>query len=185
MDFTPTTGQQDAAALAREILRDRCTAQRLNEVEQAGNRFDRELWRELGRAGLIGLPLPEEHGGAALGVLEVVTVLEEAGRVVAPLPLATHVPTAMAIARFGDTHQRDRWLPGAASGDLVLTAAVAEDHADVPQTPIVTARRDGDAWVLSGTKTTVPAGTVADHVLVPASTDAGIELFVLTPDRRA
>ena len=64
MDFTPTTGQQDAAALAREILRDRCTAERLTEVETAGDRFDRELWSEIGRAGLVGLALPEGDGGS-------------------------------------------------------------------------------------------------------------------------
>lgn len=182
MDFTPTTGQQDAATLAREILRDRCTAQRLTEVERAGDRFDRDLWREIGRAGLIGLPLPEEAGGAGLGILELASVLEEAGRVVAPLPLAAHVPTAMAIARFGSTDQRTEWLSAAASGDRVLTAAVTEDRADAPQHPTTNARRDGDGWVLSGTKTTVPAGTVADLFVVPASTDDGVELFLVCPD---
>ena len=182
MDFTPTTGQQDASDLAREILRDRCTTQRLTEVEKAGDRLDRDLWREIGRAGLIGLALPEDDGGAGLGILELVSVLEEAGRVVAPLPLATHVPTAMAIARFGDRAQREEWLPAAAAGDNVLTSAVTEDRADTPQSPTTTARRDGDGWVLSGTKTTVPDGTAADLFLVPAAVERGVELFLVRPD---
>ncbi len=181
MDFTPTPGQQDAGPLARQILGDRCTPARLTEVEKGGDRFDRELWRELGAAGLIGLPLPEEYGGAGLGTLELATLVEEAGRVVAPVPLAAHAVTAMAVAHFGDAGQRHLLLPGAASGELVLTAAVSEDASDSPVVPATTARRDGDTWVLSGAKTTVPAGTAADWVLVPASADDGVELFLVQP----
>src|SRR3954470_20885175 len=101
MDFTPTPGQVDAGALARQILGDRCTTDRLAEVEKGGDRFDRELWREIGEAGLIGLALPEEYGGAGLGLLELVSVLEEAGKVVAPLPLGAHVVAAMTVDRLG------------------------------------------------------------------------------------
>ncbi len=88
MDFTPTSGQADAAALAAQILGDRCTPARLAEVEKDGDRFDRPLWAELGSAGLLGLSVPEEHGGAGLGVLELTTVLEETGKKVAPIPAA-------------------------------------------------------------------------------------------------
>jgi 3-oxocholest-4-en-26-oyl-CoA dehydrogenase beta subunit len=183
MDFTPTAGQVDAGELARQILGDRCTPERLTEVEQAGDRFDRELWRELGEAGLLGLALPEEYGGAGLGLLELATLLEEAGKVVAPVPLAAHMVAAMTVARFGTEELQGQWLPGAATGETVLTAAVAEDRAAFPEVPSTSATRSGqDGWLLTGSKTVVPAGAVASLLLVPASTDEGAGLFAVRPD---
>jgi len=182
MDFTPTPGQVDASELAHQILGDRCTTERLAEVEKSGDRFDRALWKEVGEAGLIGLSLPEEHGGAGLGVLEMTSLLEEAGRVVAPLPLAAHVPAAMAVARFGSDAQRQEWLPGAAAGELVLTPAVAEDHAASPDQPATAVQLDEGSWTLTGTKTLVRAGTAADVFLVPAATEHATAVFLVRPD---
>lgn len=181
MDFTPTPEQDDAAALAREILTDSCTQTRLQEVEATGTRFDRELWARLGEAGLLGLPLPEDAGGAGLGLLELAGVLVEVGRAVAPVPLATHGPTAMALARFGSAAQQHEWLPAAAAGEVVLTTALSEDRAFAPDRPTTSADRDGDQWRLTGAKTVVPAGTVADLFLVPADTAEGTALFLVRP----
>lgn len=181
MDFSPTPGQVDAAALARRILTDRCTPARQSELERDGLRHDADLWRELGQAGLVGLALPEEYGGAGLGVLELAAVLEEVGRTVAPVPLIAHGPSAMALARFGSEDQRSTWLPDAATATTVITAAVAEDLVEAPELPLTTATRNADGWVLNGTKTMVPAGTVADLFLVPASTPDGVELFLVAP----
>src|SRR3954453_14342395 len=125
MDFTPTDGQTDAAQLAKQILTDRCTVERLTEVEKQGGRFDRELWKELGDAGLLGLAVPEEHGGAGLGILELMSVVKGAGPVLAPLPIATHVVAALTLARYGNDIQRSV-LSDAATGAKILTAAVAE-----------------------------------------------------------
>ena len=182
MDFTPTPGQVDAGALAKQILSDRCTPSRLAELEKDGARFDRDLWREIGSAGLIGLALPEEYGGAGLGLLELVTVLEEAGKVVAPLPLGAHVVAALALAHFATEAVRGQWLPGAATGETVLAPALAEDHAAFPEQPSTSAVRSGDGWVLTGSKTVVPAGTEAALLLVPASTDEGAAVFLVQPD---
>jgi alkylation response protein AidB-like acyl-CoA dehydrogenase len=181
MDFTPTPGQVDAGALAQQILGDRCTPERLAQVEKAGDRFDRDLWRELGTAGLIGLSLPEEHGGAGLGLLELVSVLEQSGKLVAPVPLAVHAVAAMTLATFGTADVQQRWLPGATTGDMIVTAAVAEDHAAFPEQPATSASRSGDDWVLTGAKTAVLAGTEALLLLVPASTDEGPALFAVEP----
>src|SRR5690349_20716289 len=182
MDFTPTPGQEDAAALARQILGDRCTTERLAEVENGGDRFDRALWKEIGEAGLLGLALPEEHGGAGLGVLEMTSLVEQAGRAVAPPPLASHVAAAMTVARFGSDAQRRAWLPGAASGELVLAPAIAEDHAASPDRPATALRTDGEGVVVTGTKTLVRAGTAADLFLVPATGDDGPAVLLVRPD---
>jgi alkylation response protein AidB-like acyl-CoA dehydrogenase len=179
MDFTPTPGQVDAGELARQLLGDRCTPARLAEVEKGGSRFDPELWRELGKTGLIGLALPEAYGGAGLGLLELVTLLEEAGKHVAPVPLAVHVVAAAAVARFGADDLQRQWVPQAVTGELVLTCAVAEDLAAFPEPPATSATRSGSGWVLTGSKTAVPAGTEASLFLVPASTDEGTALFLV------
>src|SRR4051794_34860062 len=180
MDFTPTDGQTDAAQLAKQILGDRCTVDRLAAAEKDGGRFDRELWNEIGEAGLLGLAVPEELGGAGLGILELVSVLEEAGRVVAPLPIATHVTAALTLARYG-THEQRSVLSDAARGAKILTAAFAEPHLALPEHPATTAARDGDTWRLTGLKTSVVGGSEADLVLVPATTDQGVRVFLVDP----
>ena len=183
MDFTLTPEQQDAAELARQVLADRCTQARLREVEAGGARFDAQLWKELGAAGLLGLHLPEHAGGAGLGLLELCSVAVEAGRVVAPLPLPWHAVAAAAIARFGTPEQLEAWVPGAAQGDNVLTVALSEDHADVPARPTTSAQRGDGGWTVTGTKTVVPSGSVADLFLVPAdTTDGGVVLLVRKDD---
>src|ERR1700753_3714881 len=100
MDSTPPVEHQDAGDLAKRILGDRCTQERLREVEESGTRFDEQLWHELGDGGLLGIALAHAVGGGGLGLLELCSVIVEAGRVVAPLPLAWHGPTSLAIAEF-------------------------------------------------------------------------------------
>jgi alkylation response protein AidB-like acyl-CoA dehydrogenase len=181
MDFQFTPEQDEAAALAARILADQATPARMTEVETAGDRFDRELWRGLGEAGLLSLPLPEEHGGAGLGLIELCRVLVEVGRTVAPVPLAVHGPAAMLLAAYGDAEVVEQWLPGAASGEHVLTAAVAEERSHLPARPTVAATRTGEGWLLSGSKAIVRAGTAAQLFLVTASTDEGVGVFLAEP----
>jgi 3-oxocholest-4-en-26-oyl-CoA dehydrogenase beta subunit len=183
MDFTFTTEQDDAAALARRMLADRCTQARLREVEATGRRFDADLWKELGAAGLLGLHLPDDAGGSGLGLLELCSVAVEAGRAVAPLPLAWHTVAAAAIARAGDRSQVEQWAEPASRGENILTVALSEDHADVPERPSTRATRTGSGWTVTGTKTVVPSGTVADLFLVPAdSAEGGVLLLVRGDD---
>ncbi len=181
MDFDPTPEMADASALAGRILADRCTPQRLRQVEAAGRRFDRDLWGELGAAGLLGLAFPGHVGGAGLGLLELSSVLVETGRHVAPAPLAWHAAAGMALARFGTGAQQETWLAPAAAGDSVLTVALDEDRACAPRRPTVIAERHGDRWRLSGTKTVVAAGTTADLVLVSADTGPGTAVLAVRP----
>ena len=181
MDFRFTQEQDEAAALAASILGDRATNERMRAVEQAGDRFDRELWAELGSAGLLGLALPEEYGGAGLDLLEMCRVLVEIGRRVAPVPLAAHGPAARLVAELGSVDQCRRWLPGAASGTSVLTAAVAEARAFAPERPTTVATPDGAGYRVTGSKAVVPAGADADLVLVPAATPTGVVVLLVEP----
>lgn len=181
MDFSFTPEQDEAAQLAAQILKDRTTTARMTEVERAGDRFDRELWRELGGAGLLSLALPEQHGGAGLGLIELCRVLVEVGRTVAPVPLAVHGPTALLLAEVAGDEAAAQWLPGAATGEHVLTAAVAEERSHLPARPTVTATPSGEAWQLTGAKALVRAGTAAQLFLVTASTDEGVGVFLVEP----
>lgn len=179
MDFSFSETQTDAAELAATIFTNECTPERLKAADQG--RFDQALWAKLGEAGLLGLSLPESSGGSGLGLLELCSILIEAGRRVAPVPLATHLPAALAIAEFGDSTDHAAWLDRAISGTAVLTTALAEEREHVPTSPATTAERDGDGWLLTGTKVVVPAGTVAALFLVPATTPDGVTVFLVEP----
>jgi 3-oxocholest-4-en-26-oyl-CoA dehydrogenase beta subunit len=183
MDFTLTQAQQDLGALARDILTDHCSQQRLREVEAGPVRFDPQLWAGLAKAGVLGAALPEGLGGDGLGLLEQCTVLAEIGRAVAPAPyLATIVLGAAALARFGTTEQQERWAAPAARGELIIAAALAEEDAEDPAAPSTRAEETPDGWLLTGTKTAVLAGVHAGLLLVPAMTMSGPAAFLVLPD---
>lgn len=183
MDFAPTDAQKDIAGLAKKIFGDKVTPAGLKALE-AGARVSAELWKELATAGLLGVALPESVGGSGNGFLELCALLEEAGAAVAPVPLwATLVGAALPIAEFGSAEQKQRWLPGVAAGDVMLSAAFHEPgggDAEAPQTRAERAGSDG-GWVLTGVKTAVPVAALAQRVLLAAQTDAGIGLFLLDP----
>jgi 3-oxocholest-4-en-26-oyl-CoA dehydrogenase beta subunit len=182
MDFSYNENQHELAGLSRAILTDRTAPGRLREVEAGGDRFDPGLWADLAAAGVLAAALPEPLGGAGLGLLEQCSVLAEIGRAVAPVPYLTSVVLgAGAVARFGTPDQQARWAAPAGRGELVLTAALSEEDGDDPGASSVRAEQAGDQWILTGMKTTVPAGPRADLMLVPAATAEGTAVFLVTP----
>src|SRR5215204_4892861 len=183
MDFTFSEEQDAVRDLATQVFEGHATPERVKEVERSEERVDRELWRALADAGLLAIAVPEEHGGSGLGLAELCLLLEQQGRRVAPVPLwPTLVLGAPAIAEFGSLEQQRAWLPGVATGEVVLTAALSERGANDPLRPQVTATGDGDSWRLEGEKPGVPAAHIADRVLVPASTgDGELGVFLVDP----
>jgi acyl-CoA dehydrogenase len=182
MDFELTESQVELAGLARQILTDQVTPQRLRAVEQQHLLFDEQLWSALSAAGVVSAALPESIGGGGLDFLEQCSVLIELGRTTAPAPYLTSVLSAAALGYFGTDAQRARWATPAATGELVLTAALAEDLLDDPESPQTRADRAGAGWRITGSKAVVPYGSVAGAFLVPAATDDGVALFVVLPD---
>jgi 3-oxocholest-4-en-26-oyl-CoA dehydrogenase beta subunit len=181
VDFDLTDEQRATAELAAKLLGDKSTPEALRALDHADDlRFDRELWRAMADAGLLGIALPVEHGGAGLGLVELCLVLEEVGRRTAPVPaLASLAFAGLPVARFGSADQQAALLPPLATGASVLTAALVEPLG-APLRPATAAQPDGDGWVLDGTKTNVPAALVADTVLVPATTpDGATGVFVV------
>jgi len=183
LDFALTDEQQALAELARQILSDGASHERMKEIESAdGPRFDPALWTELSGAGLLGIAIPEIHGGAGLGFLELALLVEQAGVTAAPVPLIeTLVMGALPLAEFGSDEQQKALLPGVVEGETILTAALVEELAD-PLQPTTTATPKGEGWKLDGRKTCVPAGQLAQRVLVPASLEGGpVAVFVVDP----
>jgi len=174
VDFTLSEEQEAVRDLAAQIFQGSVDVERVKQIEAGEERIDRDLWRALADANLLGIALPEDVGGSGLGITEVVLVLEQQGRVVAPVPYwASVVCAALPIAAHATPAQRQRWLPALAHGEVVLTAALAEPGVNDVLRPGVRATPDGDAWRLDGRKPSVPLGHLADAVLVPATIDRG------------
>ena len=181
MDFDLTDEQQATIDVAAKLLGDKATPDAVRAVEHGDDlRFDRALWSAMADAGLLGIAVPAEHGGAGLGVLELCLVLEEVGRRAAPVPaLAALALGGLPVARWGTPDQQAALLPGLAAGTTLLTAALVEPHGD-PTRPTVAARPHDRGWTLDGSRTNVPAGLVADTIVVPAATPAGeVGLFLV------
>ena len=158
MDFSFDEVQEDLRALARRILDEHATPARLKELEAGTDRVDRDLWSAFASADLLGVALPEPHGGG-YGLMEAAVVLEEVGRRVAPIPfLATVVLGAMPVAELGTDEQRERLLPGVVAGTTFLTAALQGS-----------ATAEGGR--LTGTFDAVPWGLLADEVVVAVGDD--------------
>ncbi len=184
MDFGFSREQEDVRALAGKIFTDFCKPERMPDFEKAGERMDRELWKALADASLLGVALPEGAGGMGFGIAESCILLEQAGCHCAPVPLLpTLVLGAAPIAEFGSDAQKARWLAGVVDGSVVLTAALAEPDSRDPSRPTTRAVRDGDGWSLDGVKICVPAARLSERIVVPASTaDGAVVLALVSPD---
>ena len=189
MDFTFNEEQHAVHQAVEGIFSGLVTPDRVQQVEATPDRFDRELWAALAEADLLGLSVPEAYGGGGYGLVELAILLEGQGRVVAPVPLwATLVLGALPLAQFGTEEQASRWLPGVASGSVVLTAALADVAGDLanggPGRPsVVASPRKKGGYKLSGTAFAVPYAHVADRVLVPAATPDGGTVIALVDPR--
>jgi alkylation response protein AidB-like acyl-CoA dehydrogenase len=175
MDFSFSDDQVALQELARQILTEQATHERLKTLEAPGGPvYDAALWKQLAGAGITGIAVPEEHGGAGLGFLELAVVFDEVGRAVAPVPAVPTLVTAHVLSKAAPAPIASL-LPGVVAGDTILTTAFG-DPADV------TAGKDGDDWVLDGERNFVPYGGIADLVVVPAVHDGEIVLALLPKD---
>jgi alkylation response protein AidB-like acyl-CoA dehydrogenase len=180
MDFAFSDEQLAVSETATGLLGGLVDPERVMTIELTDDGIDRALWTSLAGADLLGLGVPDAYGGAGYGITELSLLLQAQGNVVAPVPLwATLVLGALPLARFGTEAQKDRWLPGVVSGDVMMTAAVAGAAQSVTALPSVIATPDGDGWLLNGTELAVPQAHVADVIVVPARTVDGVVVVLL------
>ena len=133
-----------------------------------------ELWKEAGQSGFIGLNLPEQYGGGGAGMYELAIVGEELNAAGCGLLMMVVSPAinGTIIARYGTESQKQRWLPGLASGEIIMAFGVTEPDAGSNTHKITTtARRDGDDWLLSGRKYYVSGVDHAQAILIVARTE--------------
>jgi len=148
--------------------------------------FGHGLWKQFAELGLTGICVPESHGGMGLGATEAALVLEEIGRNLTPSPfLGTAVVAPRAIE---GTQHAERWYPGILSGEAVLALAVDETSRHAPADTALDAKRQGNGFVLNGTKQFVVQGGSADMIVTaartagsPGETD-GLTLFAVPRD---
>ena len=175
MDFSLSEEQQAVRDLAAHIFKDQTSHERIQALEKSGEFHDRALWAELSKANLTAILLPEAVGGGGYSLFEACVLLEEQGRHLAPVPL---IPTlllgGLPIARFGSSQQQERWLRPVCDGGAILSGSL-------PGAVATRAARDGDGWRITGTKICVPAAEQAEVMLIPATTDDGVGVFLVEP----
>jgi glutaryl-CoA dehydrogenase (non-decarboxylating) len=162
----------------RRLVRDfgaRKIRPRIRELEAAGE-FPRELYREMGRLGFFGCMLPEELGGTDLGYEALAIVAEELAYAYPPLSAGMNLQAAtvpLTIANWGTDAQRDRYVPGLISGELLGANAMTEPDggSDFLGAMRTTAVADGDEYVIEGSKMWITNANVADVALVYCKTD--------------
>jgi alkylation response protein AidB-like acyl-CoA dehydrogenase len=123
MNFDFTDDQQAIKRTAREFLADRFTPERVRELAESG-RYDDDAWKEMCELGWAGIFIEERYGGQGLGVVELVILMEELGYALAPVPFLSNAAAGLVIQAGGSEQQKQRWLPGIATGELRATGGL-------------------------------------------------------------
>jgi butyryl-CoA dehydrogenase len=185
-DLSLTEEQALVQKTARDFAREKVLP-RAAEIDEQ-KKVPAELIREMGKLGLMGIDVPERYGGSGLDTLTYVLVVEEINRACAStgVILCSHVSLAIApILKWGSDAQKEKWLPDLARGEKIGCFALSEPAAGSDAAAMrMSARRDGDSWVLNGTKNFITNGAIADVCVVFAQTDPaqkhkGIAAFVV------
>ena len=165
-----------------ELLRDTVRAFAADRIAplaegiDARNAFPRELWPELGELGLLGITVEDEYGGAGLGYLEHVVAMEEISRASASIGLSYGAHSNLCVnqlRRWGSAEQKAKYLPALVAGTHVGALAMSEAGAGSDVMGMrTTAVRDGDDYVLNGSKMWITNAPEADVLIIYAVTDA-------------
>jgi 3-oxocholest-4-en-26-oyl-CoA dehydrogenase beta subunit len=176
MDFTTTEAAHDLGGLVDTIVDAVCTPEHQRELDGLDQRFDRGLWGKLIESDILTSAAPATLGGDGFGVLEQVAVLVALGHQLAAVPyLESVVLAAGALARFGSEELQQSWGAPAVRGEKILTVALDGEMGEGP----VQAVSAGKGYRLTGTRTQIGFGPLADAFLVPAETDSGTAVFVV------
>jgi alkylation response protein AidB-like acyl-CoA dehydrogenase len=187
MDFTLDEQQQAVVDLADQIFTDALApdlqTERLRVVEATDDWFDRDLWQLLADAGLLGIALGSDVGGAGLDAMALALLLRAQGAHVAPMPLLPSAVASLVVDRHGDDTQRQTLLPGVVAGTTILTVAIQElldDRLDEPSCSFMAESSDGClTGRLTGRKVVVEHLSTADYLLITASTADGPRVILV------
>ncbi len=173
----------------RDLLTRHCSLEVVRQMEDDPVGYPTALWEQLGTLDLIGLLLPEEHGGSGMTLVEGVALYEELGRALAPTPhFVSAVLGGGVLAAAGSALQKDRWLRPVASGEAIVTPAWLEpENGFSPRGVEVRAEAasEGSGFRLSGLKRHVAFAAASDRLVVLARTgdaDEAVDLFLVDPN---
>ena len=168
-DFSPD--QKSLREQARKFLAEQASSTRVRRILEGAAPYDAELWRGMGEMGWMGTAIPESHGGAGFGHLELCVIAEELGRSLAPTPFGSTVYLAAeALLLAGTDAQKKRWLPRIAQGEAIGCLALAEGPHVATSANLATRVEGGR---LTGTKLPVTDGDVAGFAIAVARDAAG------------
>lgn len=159
----PDSESEALLALARDLADGELRP--LVDRHEADSEFPREVFRVLGKAGLLGLPYDEQWGGGGVSYEVYLQVLEELATawLSVAMGVSVHVLSCFPLATAGSTEQQDAWLPDMLGGDLLGAYCLSEPHSGSDAAGLTTtARRDGDEFVVNGTKAWITHGGEAD-----------------------
>jgi len=190
MDLGFTKDQELIRKSAREFFDKACPKDRVRELKEDDKGYDPKVWDQMAELGFVGIVIPEAYGGMEGDFLELVILMEEIGRSLLPSPyFGTVCVCAPAIAAFGTEDQKKAILSKIAEDGQIWAPAITEAAAGYSAEDVnVTATRDGDDYLLNGTKLFVPYVHAADRLLVIARTgqaehpEEGITAFMVDRD---
>jgi len=186
MDLELSEDQEFFRETTRKFLEAEIPVERVRELGHDPAGFDRDLWRRGAEMGWTSMLVPEEHGGGSLegeGLLDLVIVAEEMGRLVTPGPLLPTNVVALAISERGSPAQQAELLGPIVSGELLASWALEEPGGRWQADRIsLEARRTKDGYLLQGIKSPVEAAGEVDRFLVTARGDSGLVQFLVPSD---
>jgi alkylation response protein AidB-like acyl-CoA dehydrogenase len=183
MDLGLDEQQEMLKNFARDFLEKECPESLVRAMEEDEKGYSPELWQKMAQQGWMGLIIPEKYGGTGMNLCELVVLLEEFGRALVPGPfISTVVLAGVPVMEAGTDQQKDWVLPKIASGELIMTMALTEPSAKWTADGVaLEAKKQGDEYVLNGTKLFVPDAHVSDRMIVVTRTggkgEDGITLF--------
>ncbi len=173
VNFELTQEQKDIQRAAREFATKEFTKERAEEADEK-EEFPFELWKKACELGFIGIHFPEEYGGAGMGIFENILVVEEFCRADSTIGSAIILSdfSSEVVMRYGSENLKKEVLPKVAGGEAITAGCYTEPEAGSDLTAIRTkAEKDGDEWIINGTKTFITNGNIADYYIVLAVTD--------------
>lgn len=173
---------------AKDFLSENMPVEALRKLRDSGDAigYSKAQWQQMCELGWASIVLPEEYDGLDFGFMGLGAIIEESGRTLAASPLlSTVVLGASAVLLAGNDAQKSAILPKVASGEITLALALEEGHHHAPQDTALSARREGQGYLLNGAKSFVPDGHSADKLVVVARTSGeagdreGLSLFLV------
>jgi alkylation response protein AidB-like acyl-CoA dehydrogenase len=186
MDFALSNDQELIRQSVRRFLENECPKDKVRALRASDQGYDLEMWRKMVDLGWMGLAVPEDYGGTGGQFLDLAVLFEEMGRSLLPGPFFSTVGACLLpLLSFGTEEQKQKYVPPIVNGEAIWSLALTEAGRGCDASAIrLQARAEGDAYVLSGSKSFVPFAKAANHLLVVARTrdgqksEEGVTVFI-------